>query len=150
MFFTKRMNTILIFIWVYAAMIATSFWESYSEGENAGYRGKHGWKIKLSKYYLTGYHFFLFFVMFPLLLSLPLVIYGWDTRLFGILLSAYVSGLIIEDFMWYVVSPKVSLKELNPEFANYYPWITFKKFRIPALYILGALVAVLAWYVLWR
>lgn len=45
------MNALLIFIWIYAAMIALSFVEAYVEGRN---------------------------------LSFPLVIYGWDRRLFGI------------------------------------------------------------------
>jgi len=72
------MNTLLIFIWIYAAMIANSFWEAYAEGRNAWDKGKHGWKLKIGKYtVMTGYHFFLFVIMWPLLLTLPLIIHGW-------------------------------------------------------------------------
>ena len=41
------MNILLIFIWIYAAMIAMSFWESYVEKRNAWNRGKLGWKIRI-------------------------------------------------------------------------------------------------------
>jgi len=71
------MNTLLIFIWIYGAMIAMSFWEAYVEGRNPWNKRKLGWEIKLGKYFvLPSYHFFVFLVMWPLLLSLPLVIYG--------------------------------------------------------------------------
>jgi len=70
------MNAILIFIWIWGAMVAMAFWEAYSEGRNEWDEGKLGWKIKIGRYYFTAYHFYLFLVMWPLLLSLPLVIYG--------------------------------------------------------------------------
>src|SRR3990167_4133294 len=103
------MNTSAIFIVVYLAMIANSFWEAYAEGRNTWELGKVGWKVKVGKFWFTGYHFFLFWVMWPLLLSLPLIIYGWNVKLFGILISAYFSGLVIQDFFWYIVSPVVKL-----------------------------------------
>ena len=113
------MNTLIIFIWVYAAMIAMSFWEAYVEGRNAWDKKKLGWKLNIGKFVLHSYHFYAFWIMWPLALSLPLVIYGWDTRLFGILLSAYFSGMVLEDFFWYVVNPVVKLKELWSDFSDY-------------------------------
>ncbi|RJO59703.1 hypothetical protein C4546_01300 [Candidatus Parcubacteria bacterium] len=139
-----------IFIWVYAAMIAMAFWEAYVEGRNAWAKGKLGWQIKLGNYVLTGYHFFIFAVMWPLMLTLPLVIYGWDTELFGILVSAYFSGLVIEDFMWYVVNPAVKFSELNTDFANYYPRLKIGKVRIPIFYFVGIGMAVVSWLLLWK
>jgi hypothetical protein len=144
------MNTILIFVWIYAAMIAMSFWESYVEGRNAWNKHKLGWSIKLTKKYcLPAYHVYVFWVMWPLLITLPLVIYGWDTRLFGILLSAYTSGMVLEDFMWFVVNPSVKLSEFNPKFAGYYPWIKIGKFHIPAFYVVGIAISLLSWYFIW-
>lgn len=128
-------------------MIATSFWESYVEGRNAWGKGKFGWKINLGKYNYTGYHFYLFCVMWPLLLSLPLLIHGWDTRLFGILLSAYISGLALEDFMWFVVNPKVKFSEWNPEFASHYPWIKVFGFNFPLPYLLAIIFSLLVLYI---
>ncbi|NTV24188.1 MAG: hypothetical protein HGA85_07530 [Nanoarchaeota archaeon] len=145
------MNILLIFIWVYAAMISASFWEAYSEGRNCWDKGKIGWKLKLGKYTFTGYHFFLFFMMFPILLSLPLVIYGWDTRLFGILLSAYLTGLVVEDFFWFIVNPAIRFKEdFSPKFASYYPWIKIWRINIPSGYPLLVFFAFLSWAFLWR
>lgn len=145
------MRTILIFLWIWAAMIAMSFWESRVEGRNAWDKGKLGWKIRFRKNLsITAYHFYVFGVMWPLLLTLPLVIYGWNLKLFGILVSAYFSGMVLEDFMWFVVNPVVKLKEFNPEFVNYYPWIKIGKFQIPLLYITGVAIAILSWLFIWR
>jgi len=88
--------------------------------------------------------------MFPALLALPLVINDWDTKLFGILLSAYFSGTVIQDFMWYVVNPVVKFREFNSDFANYYPRIRFGKVKIPTFYFIGLGIAVLSWLVLWK
>lgn len=131
-------------------MVATAFWEAYVEGRNAWDRGKYGWKIHLGHYTLTGYHLFLFGVMWPLLLTLPFIMFGWDTKLFGIVLSAWFSGLVIEDFMWYVVNPEVKLSELNTDFANYYPRVKIGNIRIPVFYFIGIAIALISWYCLWR
>lgn len=131
-------------------MIANAFWEAYVEGRNPWDKRKVGWILKIGKFTLPGYHFYLFLVMWPLLLSLPLVVYGWNTRLFGILLSAYSSGLILEDFMWFVVNPEVKFSEFNSNFANYYPWLKIGRFEIPMGYIVGLTIAVLSWYFIWR
>ena len=145
------MNILLVFAWVWAAFIAMSFWESYVEGRNAFDKGKLGWKVRVGKHFVfTAYHFNLFFVMVPLFLSLPLIIFGWDTRLFGVLLSAYFSGIVIEDFFWYVVNPVVKLKEWGPKFASYYPWIGVGKFRLPVLYLVGILLSFASWLFLWQ
>ena len=145
------MNTVLVFVWIYAAMIAMSFWEAYVEGRNAWDKNKLGWKIRIGKRFtLSGYHFFIFWVMWPLLLTLPFVIYGWDARLFGLIVSAYFSGMVIEDFCWFVVNPAVKLKEFWTSFSDYYPWLRIGKRKIvPWGYILGIAIAVLSWYFLW-
>jgi hypothetical protein len=146
------MNTILIFAWVWAAFIAMSFWEAYVEGRKAWDKGKLGWKIRFGRCFtLHAYHFYIFWVMMPLLLTLPLIIYGWNLKLFGILLSAYFSGMVIEDFGWYVVNPVVKFREFWSDFSDYYPWIRFGSRKIiPVGYILGILIAVLSWYFLGR
>jgi hypothetical protein len=145
------MNPLLIFFWVYGAMVAMAFWEAYAEGRNAWVKGKVGWRVSVGGYVVvSGYHFFLVWVMLPMLVFLPLVIHGWDTRLFGVLLSAYVSGLVVEDFMWYVVNPVVKLREFNPTWADHYPWVGIGRVRLPLYYILGALIAAASWWFLWR
>lgn len=142
---------LLIFAWVYIAMIANSFWESYLEGRDTWDKHKFGWSIKLGSHYvLPAYHVYLFIIMWPMLLLLPMIIYGWNTRLFGVLLSAYFSGLSIEDFFWYVVNPIVKFKEFTPRFAKYYPWIVIGRFKIPAGYVISVLLAVISWLLFWK
>ena len=145
------MSVILIFLWVWVAFIAISFWEAYMEGRSAWAKDSIGWRINITKNIsLTGYHFFLFWVMIPLFMTLPLVIGGWNLRLLGILISAYFSGLVIEDFMWFVVNPVVSIKEWGPKFVDYYPWIGFGIFKIPVYYLLDILIALLSWWFIWK
>ena len=145
------MDTLLIFLWIYVAMIATSFWESYVEGKHAWDKGKLGWKIRYKDtVILTAYHFWLFFVAFPMLVFLPIVIYGFDWTLFGILLSAYSSGLIIEDFFWFVVSPVFKLSHFSQKYVKWYPWVNLGVFEVPLYYIFATLISILSWHFLWR
>lgn len=133
-------------------MFAMSFWEAYVEGRKPWDKGKLGWELKFGKrFVMPAYHFYVFVVMWPMMLSLPLIINGWDTKLFGILVSAYATGMIIEDFGWYVVNPVVNIKEFWTDFSNYYPWFKIKEKKIvPSGYIYGVIVAFLSWYFLWR
>lgn len=137
---------------IWTAFIGISFWESSVEGRNAWSKHKFGWKLKIGKYIITTrYHFFLFLFMVPLFLSLPLVINGWDFRLFGVLLTGYFMGLSIEDFGWYMFNPKVKLKEFWSSFSDYYPWVRLgKKKIIPVFYLVTIGLAILSWFFIWR
>lgn len=145
------MNPFIIFLWIYLAMIAMAFWESSVEGRNYWDKGKLGWKIKIGKYCLPEYHVFVFVIMWPILLSLPLIIFGWNLKLAGVLLSAYFSGMAVEDFMWHVINPAVDFKDsFNSKFSNYYPWIKISSFEIPFLYVIGISLSILIWFFIWR
>jgi hypothetical protein len=140
------MRTLAIFLIVWAAMVANGFWEAYVEGRNAWDKGKLGWKLRAGRYTLSAYHFWLFWVMHPLLIiALPLAAAGWDRTLLCVLLSAYFSGLVIEDFTWFVVNPVVKMREFGPEFASWYPWIIIGKLRVPLLYVAGIGLAIVSW-----
>ena len=72
-------------------------------------------------------------------------------RVFGVILSAYFSGMVIEDFMWYVVNPSVKLNEFYTHFSDYYPWLKINgKKIVPLGYCLGIAVSLISWYFLWR
>ena len=149
------MNILLIFICIYGAMVAHAFWEGYVEGRNVGHKGKLGWKIKLSirgvRFYIfTAYHFWLFYIMYPLLLLLPFIICGWNPKLFGVFVSAYFSGLVIEDFLWYLVNPAVKIRrDFNSKFAKWHPWIKIINIEIPLFYLLSLFIAFLSWRFIW-
>jgi hypothetical protein len=128
-----------------------SFWESSVEGKYPWHKRKLGWKLKLGKYYITHRYHFNVLLMIALLLALPFVISGWNIKLFGIILSAISSGLIIEDFLWFIVNPAIKFKQsFNPKFADYYPWTILGNFKIPTFYILGIIISLLSWFFLWR
>jgi hypothetical protein len=145
------MKEVLIILLVWIAMIAISFWESRVEGKNAWDKGKLGWKWKVgNKVLLTSYHFWLFFIMAPTFLAIPLVL-NYSKELLGILISAYFSGLVIEDFGWFVVNPVFPLKDFNPKKAKWHHWIKFsKKIAIPSTYFLGIIIAIASYFILWR
>ncbi|MBI2628821.1 hypothetical protein HYW74_01940 [Candidatus Pacearchaeota archaeon] len=89
--------------------------------------------------------------MWPLLLTLPFIIYGFDIKLFGIILSAFTTGLVIEDFLWFVFNKEIKFKDsFNPKFANYYPWLNLGIIKIPISYIIGIVIAILSWWFIWR
>ena len=145
------LQNFLIILLVQIAMIATAFWESYAEGRNSWDKGKLGWKLEILGYELTAYHTFLFVVMFPALLAIPLVVNGWDLRLFGVLVSAYTLGLAVEDIFWYIVNPVVKFREFFSPFSDYYPWIRIRGKKIfPVFYVITLLVSLASWLVLWR
>ncbi|MEY4747713.1 MAG: hypothetical protein RLZZ416_762 [Candidatus Parcubacteria bacterium] len=144
-------QTVLVFGLIWGALGVSGIWESYVEGRNAWDRGKLGWKTKIGSFVLTGYHFWLFWVMYPLLLALPFVFTGWNAKLFGVMISAYASGVIIEDFAWYLANPVVKFREWFTDFSDYYPWVRIGGRKIiPAGYVVGILIAILSWYFLWK
>jgi len=144
-------QTLLIFLVIWGACIASGCWESYVEGRNAWDAGKLGWKFRIGSYTLTAYHFYLFWITYPLLLTLPFVFTGWNTRLLGVILSAYATGIVLEDFTWYIVNPAVQFKEWFTPFSDYYPWIRVRSRKIvPVLYVAGIAIALLSWFFLWK
>ena len=89
--------------------------------------------------------------MYPALLLLPFAVVGWNTKLFGIILSAYATGVILEDFTWYLANPVVQFKEWFTPFSDYYPWVKIGGRKIiPVGYVIGLVVAVTSWYFLWQ
>ena len=147
------METLYIFGVIWLAMIAHSFWEASVEGTNAWGKNKYGWNWQIAKNIsLTRYHFWLFVIYLPMIIILlPMVVAGFSLKLFGILLSAYLSGTVIEDFFWFVVNTEIKFKDSwNPKFASYYPWLVIGKFRIPVIYLVGIGLSILVWFLFVR
>ncbi|TSC92310.1 MAG: hypothetical protein CEN89_763 [Candidatus Berkelbacteria bacterium Licking1014_7] len=133
----------LVFLVVQAAMVATAFWEAYIEGADGWAKNQVGWKVCLGKFTYTAYHFWLYWVMFPLLLALPLVVIGWDGHLFWVLVFSYLVGATVEDFLWFVVNPVYPLRKFNPVDCDWHPWIILGRFYIPTPYVIRLVLAVL-------
>ncbi|MBU1952043.1 hypothetical protein KJ733_03980 [Patescibacteria group bacterium] len=144
------MKDVVIVLWIIMAFIATSFWEAYIEGQHGGAEKQVGWKIKVGKYYLNGYHFWLWVVAYPLLLTLPLVI-NYSSRVLGLILIGYFLGQVIEDFLWFVVNPQWPFRHFRPDKADWFPWMKFgKKYGLPFFYVPYLIFAFLAWWFLVR
>ena len=131
---------------IWAAMIATGVWESSSEGVRSWAKGKTGWKIGRQPWVLTQYHFFLFWVTFPLLLSIPLVL-DYSAELLRTIAFAYITGVIIQDFSWFIFNKRWGLRRFNPKYVDWHAWIRVGPVDIPALYIIGAVVALIIAFV---
>src|SRR3989344_3965692 len=107
------MNAVLILIYILLIFVSIAFWEAYIEGKNGWASKSVGWRMKKDLWFIKGitaYHFWAWVIMIPMFLALPLVIYGWNLRLFGILLSGYFFGAILEDFLWFVINPAFPFK----------------------------------------
>jgi hypothetical protein len=144
-------NVILTFVWVSIAMIAHSFWEAYVEGTGGWAKNANGWRFRIAdRIELTAYHFYLFVIELPMLFLLPLAVYGWDLQVFGLLVSAFFFGTVLEDFFWFVVNPVFPFKDWNPRKVTWYPWLKIGKISIPWNYIIGLGIAVLSWYFIWK
>ena len=139
------LRDILLFLTIQAAMAIFALAEAYQEG-------KHGWKYNHrwfsvpipGGYWLHAYHVFMFVGIFPLFLFvLPILIAGWNTHLFLILLFSYLIGLVLEDFLWFVVNPQFSFKKWNPRYVRWYPWIRIGNHAIPLMYVVVFALATL-------
>ncbi len=143
-------ESLKVFALVCLAMVAIGFWESRVEGKNAWGKGKLGWKwIYKKRVLFTSYHFWLFIVMIPAFLAIPLAL-NYSRELLGILLSAYFLGLVIEDFTWFVVNPVFPFKNFNSKGAKWHIWLKLGKFEIPASYTIAILFSLASWFFLWR
>ncbi len=142
------MNEIFILIYILLIFISLAFSEGYMEGRYGWAKRSYGWKIKIAKRTLTAYHFWSWLIMLPLALMMPLFIYGFDSKLFGILLTGYFLGAVANDFAWYIVNPKVSLKDFNPKFADWYNWWGIFGIKIPDFYIFYPIIAIIIWIIL--
>ena len=125
---------------IWAAMIASGVWESSSEGVRSWAKGKLGWRIGTEPWVLTRYHFFLFWITFPLLLSIPLVL-NYSTELLRTIAFGYMTGVIIQDFSWFAFNPRWGIKRFNPKYVEWHAWVRIGPLQVPTLYIVGISIA---------
>ena len=145
-------SALIIFLVVWAAFVATAMWEARVEGRNTWDKGKLGWKIMIKgRAVYTAYQFWLFMVMYPLLMIiLPLIVNGWNVRLFGILVSAYFSGVALEDIVYPFVNPAFKWKEKFHSKLLEFRYYKIAGIKVPIFHIVHIIIAVLVWYFLWR
>jgi|SRR3989344_4941770 len=141
-------NELSILVYVSLIFIALAFGEGYSEGRYGWAARSYGWRFKVTGRTLTAYHFWIWLIMIPMFLMFPLFIYGFNLRLFGVLLSSYFLGAVINDIAWYIVNPKVRLKDFNPRFAKWYNWWDIFGIKIPDFYIFYPIIFLIIWLLL--
>ncbi|MEK6932792.1 MAG: hypothetical protein AABW56_03275 [Nanoarchaeota archaeon] len=145
------MNELLILAYILLIFVSIAFWEAYIEGKNGWASKSVGWKMKKDLFFIKGitaYHFWSWIVMIPMFLALPLVIYGWDLKLFGILLTGYFWGAILEDFLWFVINPEFPFKDFNPTKAYWHKWFKIGKVEFPQGYLFYFIFGLIIWMLL--
>ena len=139
-------NDILITLYIQAIFASIAFWESYIEGYNSWDTGKLGWKFRigfLKQKPLTMYHLFLYVITIPMFMMLPLLLFGFDKHLFLLLIANYFLGLVVEDFLWFVVNPVWGgLRNFNSAKVNWHRFHRIGRLELPDFYIIFILVAV--------
>lgn len=146
------LRDITVILLIQIAMVLFACSEAYMEGAGGWKWNPAWWRIKLpGGYTYTAYHFFTFVGFLPLLIIVfPLVIVGWDTHLFRVLLFSYIIGTRVEDFMWFVINPLFPLRKWNPKETTWYPWVTIGKFSIPLSYLINFSVAAFLFYFIFQ
>ncbi len=136
------MVEIIIFLLILLAFVSMAFWEAYAEGEAGGAARAVGPQFKLFGLRFKAYHLILFCVFIPLLLSLTLIgRFSW--HLFKFVAAGYFFGLVIEDFLWFVVNPKWPFSHWNSRHVDWYSWWKIGKFEIPSFYIPAIIIGIL-------
>ncbi len=142
------MNEFIIFSWIIVAFASIAFWEAYMEGADGWASRQVGWKVKVgSRYHLTGYHFWLFGVTIPMFLVLAWYIGGLTVQLGATLVCGYLVGMVLEDFLWFVVNPRWKLSEFRPDKVWWYPWLKLGRTHgLPYFYLPALAAAALIWF----
>ena len=145
-------NDLLISLYIQLIFVSIAFWESYVEGYNAWASGKHGWKIRISflkKEPLTAYHLFLYLITIPLFIFLPLIIFGYNNHIFLLLIANYFLGLVVEDFLWFIVNPVWGgLRNFNSKKVYWHRFFRIANIEIPDFYLIFIFLAIFIFLVL--
>ncbi len=140
------MNYTLTFFWIIIGFASISFWEAYSEGRHGGAEKQVGWVWRIFGLRLTGYHFMLFVVTLPMFTLLPLIAYGYSGKMMATLACAYCVGVLVEDFLWFVINPVFPFRDFRPEKVWWYPWFRVGRFALPVHYPIFIGITALIWY----
>jgi hypothetical protein len=133
------MNYKLIFLIEILAFISISFWAAAMEGSIGGVFG-------IRTLFGLNADFYIFFVTIPLFLLMTLIIKP-EIKLFGILATGYLLGVVLEDFFWFVINPYYGIQKFNSQYAFWIlHWINVGV-EIPLFYIRYLLGAFLVWFI---
>jgi len=141
------MNEIIIFFYIIGIFISIAFWEAYIEGSGGWAANQVGWRLNFKvgflKRPLDAYHFWSWLVMLPMFLMLPFVMFGWNEHLFWVTIASALIGVVVEDYLWFVVNPKFRLEDFKPSRVWWHYWIGYGKYKVPELYIVYPILAIL-------
>jgi len=141
----------ILFAWIMLGFVGLAFLESTVEGEMGGGEATRGWRKSFFGYDLKEYHFWLWFVVVPIFVFSPLLVVGWDQRLFGTLAIAYLLGGVLEDFAYFAVNPHFGLGKWSSSNAKWMPWFRVGRLEVPQFYVRNLVAAVMVWLLLlWR
>jgi|SRR3989338_6194450 len=140
---------IIILLYILGIFIAIGFWEAYIEGRYGWAQRQVGWnipfKVGFLKRPLDAYHFWSWMIMIPMFLMLPFVMFGFNLHLFWLVVIGFLLGSVVEDFLWFVVNPDFPFRDFNPKKVWWHYWIGFGKFKVPEIYIIYPILALLIW-----
>lgn len=140
------MNYTATFFWIIIGFASISFWEAYIEGKHGGAEKQVGWVWRIFGLRLTGYHLMLFGVTLPVFLLLPLIAHGYDGKMLAVIICGYSVGIIVEDFLWFVVNPAFKFRDFRPAKVWWYPWWRIGPIHMPIIYPMSIGIAILTWY----
>ncbi len=130
---------IKLFLWSLLLAFFLAKLEINIEGQSGWAKNLPTWRIKnkLTKFFLgetplTGYHTWLFGMMF-VLYHFPFVVgVDWSLQLELQFIAAFLFFSVTEDFLWFILNPNFGIKKFR---KNYVPWHKIWIGPIPRNYI---------------
>ncbi|MEI6222982.1 MAG: hypothetical protein WCP97_09555 [bacterium] len=140
---------LLIFLLIIVSMSSISIVEAAQSGQDGYSVSEDWWRIgQDSKYTYSSYHIWMYWLLLPLLIiALPIAVADFSWRLLWLLIMSYIIGTVVEDFLWYIANPKVTLKRFNPRETYWQKWFVLGPIAIPWHYIIKITAAITIWVI---
>lgn len=135
-------NAIIFFVEI-LAFISISFMAVAMEGSQGGLFFRN-------TIYGLSADFWIFVIMIPLFLSIPIIVHGFESKFFGVLVIGYFVGIILEDFFWFAINPSFGIAKFNSKYATWLRWFDFGFFELPDSYIYNLFLAIISWFIFVR
>ena len=112
--------------------------------------GPEGGKLDRYNFNGIGANSFMFYVMIPLFILIPIITKGFDSKLIGTLIIGALVGGILQDFVWFLVNPYFGLARFTSVDATWLAWTNLGFIELPTLYLINFFMQIVSWFVFFR
>jgi len=144
---SQRVRIFYFFVYIFFLSLFYAKLEIEIEGEHGWAQNLPTWVYKpkwiislMNGKYPTGYHTFSFALFIPAIFHFPIFFADWNLSREFVVLGAFFLFLVMEDFLWFSLNPKFSIKNFNSK--NKKIWWHKKWFGpLPEFYLESLVIA---------